>query len=127
MRGRWFAGWVVVGALGAVTALGAIFVLPVFLLAGVVVARRTRHPTDAIGVVTGIGVMLLVVAFINRDSTPCPPGGLSIPPGATSVSCGGFDPHPWLAAGLAFFLGGVALYALLRLVSRIRPCSHPSP
>jgi hypothetical protein len=97
-------------------------VLPFFLFVGVLVARRTRYPTDVIGLVTGIGVMLLVVAFINRDNTPCPAGRLSIPPGATSASCGGFDPHPWFVTGLGFVLGGLAVYALVRLASRIRPC-----
>jgi hypothetical protein len=47
-------------------------VLPFFLLVGVLVARRTRYPTDVIGLVTGIG--------------------------------------------------GLALYALVRLASRMRPC-----
>jgi hypothetical protein len=119
MRGRWFAGWIVVGALGALTALGAlsigIFVLPFFLLTGILVARRTRYPTDVIGLVSGIGVMLLVVAFINRDSHPCVDG-------ASFGSCGGFDPHSWFIAGLGFVLGGLALYLLVRLSSRIRPC-----
>jgi hypothetical protein len=107
----------VVGALGALTALGAlsvgIFVLPFFVVAGVFVARRTRCPVDVLGLVSGIGVPLLVVAFANRDSRPCRSG---------LESCGGFDPHPWLVAGVAFVLAGVGLYAVVRVASRIRPC-----
>ncbi len=126
MRGRWFAGWVVVGALGALTVLGAlsigIFVLPFFLLTGVLVARRTLYPADVLGLVSGIGAMLLVVAIIHRDDAPCPAGGLELPPGATSVSCGGVDPHPWWVAGAAFWIAGLATYAAIRLASRIWPC-----
>ena len=74
---RWlaFAGWVVVGALGALTAIAilsiGIFVAPFFIIAGVVAARRTRYPLDVLGLVAGLGVPCLVVAFANRDSHPC--------------------------------------------------------
>jgi hypothetical protein len=119
MRGRWFAGWVVVGALCAssvifVFSIG-IFLLPVFGLALAYVSRRTRYPLDVLGFVAGLGVPFLVVAFLNRDSHPCP-GGFSF------GSCGGFDPHPWLMIGLVLSLAGLGVYTALRLASRSRPC-----
>jgi hypothetical protein len=117
VRGRWFAGWIVVGALGALTVLGAlsigIFILPIFGLAFAFVARHTRYPLDVLGFLAGIGVVLLVIAYANRDYQPCAAG---------SFSCGGLDPHPWLLAGWAFVAAGLGFYAALRIASRVRPC-----
>jgi len=117
MRGRWFAGWIIVGALGALTVLGAlsigIFVLPVFGLAFAFVARQTRYPLDVLGGLVGIGVMLLVVAYINRGYQPCVPA---------AFRCGGFDPHPWLVIGAVLIAAGLTAYTALRLAARAYPC-----
>ena len=73
MRGWVFAGWVVVGALGAVTSIAilsiGIFVFPFFVLAGASVARRTRYPLDALGLVADIG---------SPVNAMCRPGGPSL-------------------------------------------------
>ena len=94
-----------------------IFVLPVFGLAFAYVTRHTRYPLDVLGGLVGIGVMLLVVAYINRDDQPCVPG---------AFQCGGFDPHPWLVIGIVLTVAGFAVYAALRLAARAYPCRHSS-
>jgi hypothetical protein len=118
MRWRPFAGWVLVGALGGLTAIAifsiGIFVAPIFVLAGVFVARRTQYPLDALGLVVGLGIPCLAVAFANRDSNPCVADSFN--------SCGGFDPHPWLAAGLTLVVAGASAYFALRLASTLFPC-----
>ena len=36
---------------------------------------------------------------------------MTVPPGATSVECGGFDALPFLVAGIVLTLAGSALFA----------------
>lgn len=119
----WFGAWTVTGA--ALTfcfltgfSIGLLF-LPLALVLLAFVVRRSPQLPEAAGFVTGIGVTLLVVAFINRDYEPCPANGvLRLGPGQDSVSCGGFDPHPWLYAGLAVTAVGVLAYVA---AARARP------
>jgi hypothetical protein len=102
----------VAGAQGAWAAAGAaltfsfltglsigLFVLPFAGLLLWWVARRTRHLLDATGFVAGIGVVLVLVAFLNRSGS-------------------GLDPLPWLVAGVCLDGSALLAYALLR---RSRP------
>jgi hypothetical protein len=87
----WFWGWALVGVgltLGFLT-LGVFALVPVLLVA-VFLARR--GPVNPFGILSGIGVMLLVVAYIQR-------GGQS------------YDPIHWLVAGLLFSAAGVVGHA----------------
>jgi len=111
----WFGAWLAVGAAFTLTFLGALsiglFVLPLALVLLVNVVRRSPHFPEAIGLVSGIGVTLLLVAFRNRDYEACPANGvLRLAPGEQSVSCGGWDPHPWLYLGLAATAAGALAY-----------------
>ena len=110
----WFGAWLAVGAAFALSFLGApsigLFDLPVALVLLVIVVRRSQHLPEAIGLVSGIGVMLLLVAFRNRDYEPCSNGFQRLAPGQQSVSCGGWNPHPWLYLGLAVTAAGVLAY-----------------
>ncbi|HET6532026.1 MAG TPA: hypothetical protein VFH03_15655 [Actinoplanes sp.] len=100
----WFAGWAVVGAAYAFGLLGVlsigIFVLPCAVLATWYLARRRESMTGVAGVLAGVGVPLLVLAFLHR--------------GGPGVVCDGMvcderlSPWPWLIAGLLFVLLGVA-------------------
>ena len=119
MKGRgpaWFGAWLVVGAALTFSFLAGLsiglFVLPFALVLLAVVASRSPHRPEAIGLVSGIGVTLLLVAFINRDNEPCPASGRfqQLAPGQQSVSCGGLDPHPWPYLGLAVTAAGAVTY-----------------
>ena len=120
-RWRWFAAWALCGGTLAFCLLAAlsvgVFVLPFAVVLTVWVARRSRARADALGLAAGVGAMLVAIWALNRDYTPCPAGGLTLPPGSppgTSVSCGGFDPTPWLVAGLVLAGLAVAAYVALR-------------
>lgn len=81
---RGVAGWVGAGGFLAVSLLSWVgfFLLP----AALVGAAAPRRPPSA-------GLVCLGIASGARDYSPCPPGGsLMVPPGETSVSCGGFYP-----------------------------------
>lgn len=113
----WFAAWALAGALVVFSLLSAtsigLFVLPFALAAVLLVALRARRP-EMIGLVSGAGLVALLVAFLSRDYRPCPEGPITLRPGEPSFACGGFDPTPWLVAGLVVALGGAAAYAPAR-------------
>jgi len=112
----WFVAWAVVGAAYAFGLLGVLsigmFVLPCALLTTWYLARRRRSLDGVAGVLSGIGVPLLVLAMLNR--------------GGPGVVCDGgkceqqFSPWPWLIAGVLFVLLGVAGQVLWAIRHRAR-------
>src|SRR6266540_951880 len=113
---RLFAAWAAAGGALAFTFLTAftvgLLILPAAAGLLLWVAHSAPRPTEATGFVAGVGTTLMLVAFLNRDYTPCPEHGvLSLPAGSppgASVSCGGVDPMPWLILG-----GALTAFALL--------------
>ena len=71
-----------------------IFVLPCALLATVYLVRRTPEAELMTGILSGIGIPFLVLAFLNRSE-------------ATAM-----QPWPWLLSGVFFGLLGPATYVL---------------
>jgi len=71
VRGRWFAGWIVVGAVGALTAIGAASIglafAPLFLIALFFISRRTRYALDRLGFGTAGYVSLRAISCLR----PC--------------------------------------------------------
>ena len=101
----WFGAW---SAVGAAIALGLVSLGPLALVPGtalaVVMLSRPGSRHGALGVLSGAGVLLLVVAWINRDgpATTCWHT-------ATSGGCDQhLDPIPWLVVGLMLLLAGIA-------------------
>jgi hypothetical protein len=94
----WFAAWAGVGALVALTILGAlsigIFVLPFAVIGIWLVGRRAPDRRSAFGLVSGAGLTCLGVFVGNGGSSP------------------GFDATPFLVAGIVLVLAGAALFAL---------------
>ena len=116
---QWFGAWLLVGAALTLSFLTGfsigLLLLPFALVLLVLVTRLSPHLPEASGFVSGIGLTLIVIAYLNRDNEPCPASGtLELAPGQHSVSCGGFDPHPWLYAGLALSATGLLLYSVSR-------------
>jgi hypothetical protein len=116
----WFAAWCAAGALFTFSFLAGfsigLFVLPFAAGALLYVAWRAPHISEGLGFVAGIGVTLLLIAFLSRDYKPCPEGGLYIPPDAppgTSVECGGSDPAPWFIAGITVTAAATIAYAVI--------------
>ena len=82
-----------------------VFVLPVALIGTFWLRRRRAPRSSAPGVVSGIGLPMLYVAFVNRQG----PGWV-----CEGTHCGQqLSPWPWLIAGVLFVIAGVAGYLLL--------------
>ncbi len=117
-----FGAWGVIGALLAVSLLGAasigLFVFPLALLGLWLVTTRVRAWPEMAGVLEGVAALSLFVGIANLGSTPCPAAGSGtvmrgggVPSGS---SCGGFDPLPWLLVGLALAVSGLFSYVVAR-------------
>jgi hypothetical protein len=121
-RSGWqsFAEWAVALALLSFALIGAatigMFVFPFAVVALFVAERRNRPwPESLTGGLVGIGSVLLLVAYINRGYSPCPPGRVRMRLGpGEHFSCGGFDPMPWLAIGTLLASAGFVGYLVLR-------------
>jgi hypothetical protein len=100
----WFWAWVVVGvgaALGAVS-LGPLLLVPVGLVA-VLMASRPTVRRSAFGLLSGAGVLLLYVAYVQRDGP-----GTTCWQTATGAGCDEhLNPLPWLVIGALFLIGGI--------------------
>jgi hypothetical protein len=105
---RWFWAWALVGcaaALGFVS-LGVLVLAPVAGIVWLMASRPSIRPS-AFGLLTGAGVPLLYIAWLQRAG-----------PGTTcwkTVRASGCDHHlnplPWLLLGIVLFVGGVVAHA----------------
>ena len=84
----------------------SVFILLGVAIAVVVLATRRTHVRSAFGLVTGVGVLLLYVAFVQRQG----PGTVCWET-ATASGCDEYlNPWPWLVAGLALVCVGVVAH-----------------
>jgi hypothetical protein len=106
----WFTAWLLVGAGFAVGIVGiasiGLFVLPLAVLATVLLVRRQHVPSGLPGLISGLAVPLLYVAYLNRAG----PGSI-----CTTVTGGQecndeWSPWPWLAVGVILFVLGVVVF-----------------
>lgn len=116
---RWsaFIGWLLVGAGYALGVIGiasiGLLVLPVAVAATVVLARRSCARSGLGGLVVGLGLPPLYIAYLNRSG----PGNI-----CTSIS-GGYscdqelNRWPWVVAGVVLI--GAGLFAFLTRAARI--------
>jgi hypothetical protein len=100
----WFSAWTVLGAafaLGTVS-LGPLVLVPLLLVAAFMFARPGIRGS-AFGLVSGAGVLLLYVAYVQRDGP-----GTTCWHTATSSGCDQhLNPLPWLVLGVVFLVGGI--------------------
>lgn len=103
----WFWAWAAIGAglaFGFVSFLGVLALVPTLLL-GFLISRL--HAVNWFGGVAGIGVMLLVIAYVQRQGP-----GTTCTRTPTSISCEQhLNPIPWLVVGLLFLSIGIAGHA----------------
>lgn len=122
-----FGAWALAGGLLTFSVLDGfaygIFVLPLAVGLMVLVALRARFWPEGQGLAAGVGLLCMVVAFVNRGYVSCPSGPVTLRPGQQSFSCGGFSPVPWLVAGLVLIGGAIVVYAL----TRRQRVAHPAP
>jgi len=92
-----FAVWVAAGALFFFSLLTGfsigLFILPAAAGAMILAAVCAPGPREATGFFAGVGLICLVVAYINRDP-------------------GGFNSRPWLIAGLGLIAAALLAFAL---------------
>jgi len=119
LRWVWFGVWLIIGAGYALSLLGAfsigLFVLPLPVLATILLARRRRAHSGLPGLISGLGIPLLYVAYLNRAG----PGTICTTITGGQECTAEWSPWPWLAAGMILIvLGAAALIAWQRHLSR---------
>lgn len=100
--GFWLWALVGVGFGFGISVIG-IFTIPASALAALFLLSRPGVRTSAYGVLVGIGVPLLIVAYINREGP-----GIVCHTISNGSECADLpDPKKWAAVGLAFVVAGV--------------------
>jgi hypothetical protein len=103
----WFWAWAVLGAAVALAALsfGPILAAPTLVIVWLMDSRPSIR-RSAFGLVSGVGALLLYIAWVQRAG-----------PGTTcwqTETASGCDQHlnplPWLLAGIVLFVGGIAAH-----------------
>jgi len=108
----WFIAWAAVGAgfvfgVLAILSIG-VFVLAIDVVAAVLLARRPEARAGLTGLVSGLGLPLLYVAFLNRAG----PGTVCTTT-ATSQSCAdAWSPWAWLFIGVALVVIGCVSFGV---------------
>jgi hypothetical protein len=109
-RWGWFVAWIAVGGaysffLLAMMTIG-LFLLPIPVLATIALARSDRAFTGSPGLISGLGIPLYWVAYLNRDG----PGEICSAFGNGGTHCTSeWSPWPWLAVGTFFVVLGVCV------------------
>jgi hypothetical protein len=104
----WFWAWALLGsaaALGALS-LGPLLAAPVVVIAWLM-ASRPGVRRSAFGLLSGVGALLLYVAWVQRAG----PGTTCWQTQTASGCEQHLNPLPWLLAGIVLFFGGIAAHA----------------
>jgi len=113
--------WLLAGAGYALSLIGAasigLFVLPLPVLATVLLARRQPAARGLPGLISGLGVPLLYVAYLNRAG----PGTICTTVTGGQECTGEWSPWPWLAAGVILLVLGVAAFVGRQRRAGLRP------
>jgi hypothetical protein len=108
---RWFWVWALLGVAAAFgfLVIGMLAVAPVAVVGGALTARPAIR-RSAFGFASGVGLLLLYVAWVQRAG----PGTTCWQRGAASGCDQHLNPVPWLIVGLGLFVGGVVGHARQR-------------
>ena len=106
----YFLAWLLVGALEAAGLFSILSIGPVLLLLGgaggaVLVLRRRTGP-ELSGVIAGLGLPLLYVAFLNRGG----PGLICTTTSGGSHCTEQWSPWGWAAIGVLLLAAGVLIF-----------------
>jgi len=114
----WFGAWWLVGAayaVGFVEILSiGVFVFPVAIIGTVLLARLPASLRGVPGLIAGLGLPLLYVAYLNRGhgGPACSTTG-TVAPHTLAYQCTqALDPWPWLIAGLLLVAAGVVVFVV---------------
>ncbi|MFJ3639600.1 hypothetical protein ACIPRD_07600 [Streptomyces sp. NPDC090108] len=116
----WFFAWFTVGALASLGVLSllsvGLYLLPAALAAAALLALRPRSHAGLPGLVSGLGIPLLYVAFLNRGG----PGTVCTTSAAGQSCVDEYDPWVWLAAGVVLLLAGIVTGVLTTRAEAVR-------
>jgi hypothetical protein len=106
-RSIWFLAWMGVGVAYAIGVLGAlslgIVALGLAVLATFLLGSRPEARSGFAGIISGIGVGLLYVAYLNRAG----PGIVCTTTATGDSSCvERWNPWPWVVIGVGLLAGG---------------------
>jgi hypothetical protein len=100
----WFWAWAMVGLVTALSLdFGPVAALPAFGLGALVARAGDRRCRGLGGVITGAGLPLLWVAYVQRQG----PGTTCSHTGSGAGCDQHLDPRPWLIIGVALVLAGL--------------------
>ncbi len=114
----WFGAWLLVGVAYGVALVGiltiGIFVLPVAIIGTVILARLPSSLRGVSGLVAGLGLPPLYVAYLNRGygGPACSTSGSAAAHTLALQCTQPLDPWPWLAAGLVLVVAGVVVFVV---------------
>ena len=110
-RWLWFLAWAAVGAMVPMVVLGAftigLFFIPVAGVLTLILLSRRASWVGLPGLITGAGLPLLVVAYLNRSG----PGNIcSTNPDGSGGCTQQWTPWPFLLVGLGLLIGGIIVF-----------------
>jgi len=114
----WFGAWSLVGVAYSVALVGilsiGIFVLPIAIIGTVLLVRMPASLRGVYGLIAGLGLPPLYVAYLNRSygGPACSTSGIVGPMHPTLVCIQALDPWPWLAVGLLLLAAGVTVFVI---------------
>jgi hypothetical protein len=116
--------WLAIGAVYAIALVGiasiGLFVLPFAVIGTALVMRRTNGKDGLFGLLSGLGIPLLYVSYLNRKG----PGTVcSYESGGQSCS-GESDPWIWFGIGMSMLIAGALLFMLRRSHRRMPEFDH---
>lgn len=106
-----FAAWVVVGAAACLALLTPLTIGPFVLVAvivalGVLLRLSGGIGAEVTGVLSGVGALLLYVAYLNRHG----PGDVCTTSATEQQCTSEWSPWPWLIVGILLVTAGVLLF-----------------
>ncbi|MET7686271.1 hypothetical protein [Streptomyces sp. NPDC005423] len=117
----WFLTWLLVGAAGSLGLLTiptvGVFLLPLAAAGAGVAAFRRGARAGLPGLLSGAGLPLMYVAYLNREG----PGNVCTNSGTGGQSCvEEWNPWFWLAGGVALLVAGAVWFVLADRLRRTR-------
>ena len=106
----WFVVWLAIGCAAGFASLSfQLLVAPIAVVAVALVVWRGASGPAPVGLLSGLGVTSLIVAYIQRKG----PGTVYWHTATASGADTYLDPRPWLGAGIVLLVAGIVLFALL--------------
>ena len=118
-RWAWFLAWLAVGAAYSLCIISAtttrFLVLPIAIAATVFLATRPHSGRVLPGLLSGLSLPLLYVAYLNHSRPGTVGNGLR---GGCEQCAHRWNPWPWFGVGVALFLADCAVRVRNRLNRR---------